>query len=384
MIKILIFLKLNLKTLGSLLTLFLLASCVSSRGEFVYYQNSEIEENFLKEEILPDLEPDSSEIKIEVYSLDIKGFNNKIEEMGALPELLYKKEKLTYNTSINLKPRLNEYNLPLLAPTYINDNPDFFNIISSYYEINETSITENTWLLPEVKPVAVEKKRVPVIKPVVKKEEPKVVIKTETEENSKIKTEKAVTVNVEPVKKAIENENITFKDSKSVILGKSFTIEMDQTGWLIEDLTPFVNFENKFYTKDKVLFEFFPNKSGNFNIEFVKYGIKGKELGLVNLMVMEKDDTTKESEEPKVIVPSIVKESISEKERLEREMANIDSSKEPDLVYFKLAEIYYEEGLIKKAKEYYEYVYDNYPFSIFYDKSKEKMNFILENFLKVR
>lgn len=192
---------------------------------------------------------------------------------------------------------------------------------------------------------------------------------------------------IEPVTIESKKRTVIVLSKKDVVVGKVFTIEMDQTGWLYEKQIKGIKFENKYYTSDTVLFKFFAQETGKYTVEFVKYDHEGSVYSTVEVNALDVDSTTErlvESEKSVVITPKKTKKHVSEKSRLEKALADIDSHENPDEVYFKLANIYYDEGLLKKSKELYEYIYDNYPLSQYYDESEEKMNYIIDNFLKVR
>lgn len=172
-----------------------------------------------------------------------------------------------------------------------------------------------------------------------------------------------------------------------VLIGIGFTVEMDQSGWLYEKSVEHISFNNKFYTNSSVLFEFVADKSGDYTLEFSKYSSGSVEYSRMEISAVEipkTASTNREGEEVLIITPEEVTEYLSEKDRLEEQMLNIGKTEDPDVVYFRLAEIYYEEGLLRKAKEYYEYIYDNYPFSIHYAEAEKRMSYIINNFLKVR
>ena len=184
-------------------------------------------------------------------------------------------------------------------------------------------------------------------------------------------------------KPSAEESNITDLDEIEVFYGKSFTVEMDQSGWLYEKEIENLQFKNKFYTNNKVLFEFFTNIPGEYNLEFSKYTESGKSISRVKVKVLDKEIIADEvvKSESETIIPEVIQKTISAKSRLEADLENIQNVSNPDEVYFKLAEIYFDEGQVRKSKEYYEYVYDNYPLSIYYDKAKRKMDYIINNFL---
>jgi len=169
-----------------------------------------------------------------------------------------------------------------------------------------------------------------------------------------------------------------------VLVGKSFTIEMDQTGWLYETTLKDLHFENKFYTNDKVLFEFTPQKLGEYLISFVKYTGDSKKYTRVKVNAVVDSPNTIKEENNIVIMPDNIVENLSEKRVLEKALEDLSSYDNPDEIYYKLGLIYFDEGLLKKSKELFEYIYDNYPLSIYYEDAKIKMEYIIDNFLKVR
>lgn len=185
-----------------------------------------------------------------------------------------------------------------------------------------------------------------------------------------------------PVEKEEPKETIIEKPIVIGIPGKSFTVEMDQSGWIYENEIKGLKFKNKFYTSDRVLFEFQANSQGKYEILFTKYADGNKSITKVPVEIT--TSVVLNSEKTEVIKPDQTIKSISLKEELENKLENIDNHNNPDEVYFKLAGIYLEEGYIKKSKEFYEYIYDNYPLSSYYDESKVKMDYILDNFLLVR
>lgn len=247
--------------------------------------------------------------------------------------------------------------------------------------------TSNTSSNNDNQKIATEKKSVnntlPNSKVVVTKKtevvEPKTVKKTQTSPVKKVTA----------VKKIIEPTPVKYIElgDLEVVVNKSFTVEMDQSGWLFEKSLDDIRFKNKFYTNSSVLFEFIADSIGDYTLEFSKY--RGEEVlySKILISVVETQnirEVFKTTNDGVLITPDEVTEYLTEKELLEKDLQNIKSHKNPDEVYFKLAEIYYDEGLLRKAKEFYEYIYDNYPFSIYYTQAEERMSYIVNNFLKVR
>lgn len=311
-----------------------------------------------------------------------------------LPEL-EKVKPITFDTSITFtRPESGPYSeiksLPLLKYG-IFDKPEYSLVLKEVFS-REFSLPLLSIIYPKkVEPVVVKKV---VIKPSVVEN---IVIKTPVVIPSKTNSNKKVVVISKPrvtlknettkvVQKKIEEPilDIIFLDERDVLVNKSFTIEMDQTGWLYEESLENLHFENKFYTNNKVLFEFVPEESGTYNLNFVKYTVDGAKYSRVKVNALLKTEAITTTKKNFIITPDIVLEGISEKKRLETDLLEIKNKKNPDEIYFKLAEIYFAEGLIKKSKEYYEYVYDNYPLSIYYEDAKDKTEYIINNFLKVR
>ncbi len=250
-------------------------------------------------------------------------------------------------------------------------------IVKSESAISNNNYTKVT--TPTIKPIVVVPKKNPVISS--SKSAPKIPEKAISNPSvTKIPQEEDSIMVID------EPKEVIILDKRDVLLGKTFNIEMDQTGWIFEKEIEDIKFRNKFYANSKVLFEFLPYKKGLFIIEFVKYTDSGKTFTSIEVNVLDSlaTETTPVKNETRTIIPKKTVDRITQKDRLETQMTNIKVEDNPDEVYFKLAEIYYQEGLLKKAKEYYEYIYDNYPFSIYYDRSKEQMQYILDNFLKVR
>lgn len=362
-------LKQDLKIYASLIVALLLFSCQSTGIDRV---SSLREDSFLgfSEEILP--EPKEIDTLNLTYSYPRGNIENYIP---------------IYN------PLVPDYTMPFVTE---------YSSSLIVEEFTETDLPELKFVKPEVSVVK------PVVKPAVisvdkiekiekiEKVEPApakpdktqvVAVKSTTSPEAAVNNKQIqiITVDNSANKNSVNNnsKNIIYLKEMDVITGKSFTVEMDQTGWLYEESIKNIHFQNKFYTSDKVLFEFYPEQSGNYTISFIKYTREGEKYTKVKINSLT-DTPAVEKRDQVVIVPESIKSGITEKETLEKALFNIKNSKNPDEVYFKLAQIYYEEGLLRKSKEYYEYIYDNYPLSIYYDEAREKMEYIINNFLKVR
>lgn len=372
--------KLDLKTLGKLiLPLLILNSCQTIIIEEV---SSPVFEPLQKTNVEYEL-PEVNPIVPLTYTTDLI-FNRPQEtengELSFLPILKYFISDGPYYSIVTTSVSPLEYTLPLLKIILPEVKPNIA-IVSK----KPTVITKSVAIS---KPVVIVKSK-PISKPVVivkpkSVSKPVVIAKPKSKpvEKPVVKSESVV---LEKSPSIIGTSNtVIFLEERDVIINKSFTIEMDQTGWLYEENLENLKFENKFYTNNKVLFEFVSNKEGSYNIHFVKYNLEEVEYSSVKINVLENTPLIVSDKESLVIVPENILEDISDKKQLEKDLEDIVNQNNPDHIYFKLAEIYFEEGLLKKSKEYYEYVYDNYPLSIYYDDAKVKMEYIIDNFLKFR
>lgn len=361
-------LKHDLKILISILLLsLLLVSCQSYRVESVSQEVVYVEEENKEISSLPLLEKDR-EIQISDERQTSKINSNKKK---------YKLALLEYEDTRILE---------------ISEEVTFFDPIE--YDMPSLTVT----LKPKVEKVKVVKKvntqkkaSVPKKATVVKKGNASKIV--EVESTNKIKNnekEQKREIKAKVVKNVIQSKTKTNKNEAividlpemSVVLGSSFTVEMDQSGWLYESESNYLEFKNKFYTNNRVLFEFVALNEGITNIIFTKYTTGDKEITKIPITIAGELDNKPILQ--KNIKPEQTISSLSVKEQLENQLKNIDKIDEPDKVYFKLANIYMEEGYIKKSKEFYEYVYDNYPLSQYYDEARTKMEYILDNFLLVR
>lgn len=360
------------------------------------------------------LKPDSKILtSILLLLLFLSCQSNKIE--SASPEISFVKDEYS---ELLLLPELEKSSI-----VQVSDERVIYNEISGehsyelvplvYYDIRVTKVSDELiFISPSVyavpplaaqsKPKAVEVKTVEAVN-VVKKKQPVIVSKVVKNKEGEIKEqkkEKKTEIKVKNVEEKtqkqlkVEDKKISSVVSKkdlesiidlpemNVVSGVSFTVEMDQSGWLYESESSFLEFKNKFYTNDRVLFEFVPLAEGDTDIVFSKYTSGKRELTKIPISIG--SDTLKKTGIKKNIKPEQTISSLSVKEHLEHQLEIVDQIENPDEVYFKLAGIYMEEGYIKKSKEFYEYVYDNYPLSLYYEEAREKMDYILDNFLLVR
>lgn len=320
---------------------------------------------------------------LKVNSVTKTRLDNKTESLEySLPVLEESKGYLVVTRGIEepvVITEAEESSLPLPS-LLLNDSP----IVSK--AILENVSDESELLLPDVKKIV--KKPKPVKKEVRKSSNTVSVSKKEIIKKIPVKPKTETKKrDLKPEVSKKSDREVLLLGKKDVISGKIFTIEMDQTGWLFEKQVPGIKFENKYFTSDKVLFNFTAFDSGNYIIEFVKYDLKGKSFSKVEINSIKEEvvkEKVLENKEQVVITPVGTLKRESEKSRLEKDLKNIDRVDNPDEVYFKLANIYYDEGLLKRSKELFEYIYDNYPLSIYYEESEEKMNYIIDNFLKLR
>lgn len=354
--RILIFLKLDLKILDKVTFIFFIifiSSCQSLKVDHVSniietpksVKNSEVDLPYIQ-----DYEP----LALNVSPVITLPPNEQKQDKPIFPLLAFEDLEKPWFSLETIETTNNEYSLPLLLPL--------------------KSIEKNIIAIPIVTKPA-------VVKPVVT--EKPVVIGKPVVINPVVVNKPIV---IESKDSESTDDNVFILNDMKVFYGKSFTIEMDQSGWLYEDEIKNLQFKNKFYTNNKVLFEFFAMMPGDYDIEFSKYTDSGTSYSRVNVNVVDDvfSEEVIEDGEPLTIVPEDIKKSISEKSRLESQLKNIDTVSNPDEVYFKLGQIYFDEGLLKKSKEYFEFVYDNYPLSIYYEEAKDKMDYIINNFLKRR
>lgn len=354
--RILIFLKLDLKILDKVIFIFfivLFSSCQT------------LKVNKVSNIIETPISVENSEVDLP-YIQDYKPLDLDVSPVMTLPPNDLKKDSPFF---------------PLLA---------FEDLKTPWFSLETNEITNSEYSLPILLPLEKTDENI-IIPPIVTKQ---VAVKPVVTEKPVV-IGKPVVINPIVVHKPIVIEsketestdsNVFILNDMNVFYGKSFTIEMDQSGWLYEGEIKNLQFKNKFYTNNKVLFEFFAMMPGDYDIEFSKYTDSGTSYSRVNVHVVDdifSEDVTEDGE-PLTIVPEDIKKSISEKSRLESQLKNIDSVNNPDEIYFKLGQIYFDEGLLKKSKEYFEFVYDNYPLSIYYEEAKDKMDYIINNFLKRR
>lgn len=340
--------KQNLKTLTSLVVL-LLISCQTSQIDNISNESPSVE----------------SEINIEPEELSFLEVENPVvKEISDFNDI---------ETTFSEDGELDYLKIPELTIDSISS--ELLEVTSSKYEGELLPLDYK--LHPKKKVV----KKVPKVKVVKKPKSPPVVTKTS---NKVIAPPVVVKKNKSLPKKDEKQvkEEIIKLPPMTVVLGENFVIEMDQTGWIYEDELKGLTFNNKFYAGDKVLFEFVLTDKNIKEVRFSKYSTGDRVQSIIPIEISSSSSPL--VKETVVITPQQTTMSLSEKELLELELKNIDKSDNPDEVYFKLAEIYLEEGLLKEAKEYYEYIYDNYPLSLYYEESLEKMEYILNNFLLVR
>lgn len=163
-----------------------------------------------------------------------------------------------------------------------------------------------------------------------------------------------------------------------------FKIEFDESEWLYSGKDRGVRFKNKFYLKDRVLFEFEALTPGNYKLLFKRF--TGSSVEETHVLVIVSSGTTEEAEVKSVKEQKkeavVIQKKLSKREELEKALKRGDEDQ--DRIYFELAEIYFRDGELKKAKEYYEYVWDNFPFSDYVEEAERQMNFIIDNYLTVR